>query len=203
MGSWRHVDAFGLRRAWTAQRRQAGELVHGVLAGAQGPGSGRSRARRAAKPASFNAAQPLAATKHWPVPHPKTLRNRGAGRWSAAVMMRMFMAAVAKQSSGHGVPRSAHGVARRSDTMPGVPVRRQAKTWRAVSFACRATPCELRETPCPLDCFATARTSTSRPARASQPRVHGRRRILLRVRQRVDQQSQYTGIRPENRRGPR
>jgi len=39
MGFWRHVDGVGLRPAWLARRRQAGELVHGVLAGVQGPGS--------------------------------------------------------------------------------------------------------------------------------------------------------------------
>ncbi len=121
----------------------------------------------------MHAAQPLAATEQRPVPRPKAPRNQGAERCSAAAMMQMFVAAVAKQSSGHGVSRCSHGVSRRSDTVPGAPVMRQAETRRAGSFAFRATPCELRETPCPLDCLAAARTSASRPG-PREPPAHPR-----------------------------
>jgi hypothetical protein len=39
MGFWQDGAVGGLRLAWPAQRRRAGELVHGVLAGTRNPGS--------------------------------------------------------------------------------------------------------------------------------------------------------------------
>ena len=60
--------------------------------------------------------------------------------------------------------RDRAGCHGRSDTSPEAPVSRQAKMPDAGGFAFRATPCQLGETPRPLDGFATARTSASRPA---------------------------------------